>query len=116
LAMGCELDTSVTQECLGAAALVFVAGKERVVGAQASIGFERVGSTRMPDAEREELEGNALDIFRESDVKKPFANRALTSAHDQMWFPSIEEMQSAGVVTKTQGSVLMTDASRATSR
>ena len=93
------LTTYTSDECLSAAALVFISGKERVVEARAKIGFH---AGRLPGStfeQRQQMNADMRDAMRVSGVSEEFINRVLATPHEQMWYPSVEEMYRARVIT-----------------
>jgi hypothetical protein len=112
-----KLATCVHEKCLGTSTLVFLSGNERAVEVNARLGFCRVDLAAITGARRDKLNQMALEIFREADVSKEFANRALTTPRDQMWIPSKDDMRVAGVITSgCSGHALATGAEPQPSR
>lgn len=96
-----HLSVRAGEQCLGAAALVFLAANERAAEKEGQLGFERVDGHPLTGARRAQFEKLALDLFREAGVKKEFATRALSSRRGETWFPTLSELQLAGVITGT---------------
>jgi len=98
-----HLDTYSERGCYSACTLAFVAGKERTIHAQAKLGFHRpclLGwDTRSMQAEIE----LAKRYYMSAGVAEEFVARVQNTPHDQIWFPSPEELLAAGVITSTPG-------------
>ncbi len=104
LVTACDLTTTVREVCLGAAALVFIAGTERILEPGARVGFTCPNFDELASSRRDELEEKVVGIFREAGVKKDFAIQALSN--ESTWFPSITELREAGVITRDPGNDL----------
>ena len=95
-----DLDTYTSQYCLSAATLVFIAGKQRVVAEGAKLGFH--GGT-FPGMTVEQLQASD-EMVRQSmvtaGVARGFIDRALATPSRDMWYPSVDELRVAGVITQ----------------
>jgi len=89
--------TYTSEKCLSAATLVLIAGKERVMDANAAVGFHGglAGTTTQKRSDNRSF-GEAM---RAAGISDEFIDRVLATPNDDMWFPSFEEMLRAGVVT-----------------
>ncbi len=95
-----KLDTHVSDICTSACTLIFAAGQNRTMSKQARVGFhgyrlisyvETLNTTDEQDRDKA--------TFIEQGVKSDFIDRAYAVSHDDMWFPSENELRSAGVLT-----------------
>lgn len=94
------MDTYVRGTCLSACTLVFLAGRNRLLKDGARLGFHApaavaggVEGAQVIDGERRRLLlAGVPDWF----VAKVFAAR-----NDDMWFPTLDELRTAGVITGT---------------
>ena len=93
------LTTYTSEECLSAATFVFIAGKERVVGARGKLGFHRGSLPGMTELQRRACEESNREIMRSAGVSDDFINHVLATAPENMWYPSVEELRHAGVIT-----------------
>lgn len=93
------LITYTPEECLSAATLVFVAGKERVMAARAKIGFHGPSLPGMTDDQKQTGNESIRQAMRSAGISGEFIDRALATEPANMWYPTIEEMQNAGVIT-----------------
>lgn len=93
------LTTYTSEDCESAATLVLVSGQQRVIGANAKVGFH-AGS--LPGITLEQQRG-ADDLMRSTmqsaGVSAEFIEKVLATPSDQMWYPSFDEMIRNGVVT-----------------
>jgi hypothetical protein len=93
------LITYTSEECLSAATLVFIAGKERVVSARAKIGFHQSSLPGMTHEQRRASDDSLRHTMRLAGVSDGFISRVLATRPESMWYPSMEEMRRAGVIT-----------------
>ncbi len=94
------LSTYTSEYCLSAATLVFVAGKERVVGEGAKLGFHS-GSFPGLDAEQlKQVNEESLQAMRSAGVPEWFINQAFATSSADMWYPTLEELRRANVITR----------------
>jgi hypothetical protein len=94
-----NLETYTSSGCYSACTIAFIAGQERWLNPNAKIGFH---APAFPGMSREELLGAAEDqrrLMLAAGIPAPFISRALTTDSSSMWYPSIEELLSANVVT-----------------
>jgi hypothetical protein len=93
------LTTYTSEECDSAATLVFLSGKERVVEANARIGFHRWNLPGMTEEQKKDSQASLRQIMRSAGVSEAFISRVLATSPDDMWFPSVQQMRAAGVIT-----------------
>jgi hypothetical protein len=93
------LVTYTSEICLSAGTLVFIAGKERVVSARAKIGFHQAWLPGMTEWQRRSSDESLRQTMRHAGVSDDFITHVLATPHDRMWFPTIQEMRTAGVIT-----------------
>jgi Predicted periplasmic protein len=93
------LTTYTSEECESAATLVLMSGKERVVAANAKVGFHS-GTFPGLTAEQQRAANELVrSTMQSAGVSQEFINRVLATPPDQMWYPSIAEMFLDDVVT-----------------
>jgi hypothetical protein len=96
-----RLATASETGCWSACTLAFVAGQERTVHARATLGFHRPCLPGVaPHILRQELELQQR-YYAAAGVAAAFVGRVQQTPPDQMWFPSLEELRHAGVITQT---------------
>jgi len=93
------LTTYTSEECLSAATLVFIAGKERVVSTRAKIGFHQGWFPGMTKQQRRASDEALRQTMLLAGVSDDFVTHVLATPHESMWYPTIQEMRRAGVIT-----------------
>ncbi|HTD17353.1 MAG TPA: SH3 domain-containing protein [Chthoniobacterales bacterium] len=94
-----NLTTYTSEYCLSAATLVLMAGKERVIEANAKVGFHAGSFPGLTAEQQRESDVLLQSIMHSAGVSQQFVDRVLRTPPDQMWYPSFEEMRLAGVIT-----------------
>jgi len=94
-----KMTTYVSVSCESAATLIFLAGHERYVANGAKVGFHASSFLGVSGAKFPFLNGETRSAMAAAGVDERFINRALAEPSSTMWFPSIDEMIKAGVVT-----------------
>jgi hypothetical protein len=94
-----HLATEVSRECSSACTFVFVAGRERVLLPSGRIGFHACrGSTWRDDCDM----SDELRFFKNAGVDEKFIKKGQRVPSDDMWYPTVEELFAAHVITGTQ--------------
>lgn len=100
LLVGAGVRTVVTRTCASACTSMFLAGKERVIGAKARLGFHRSYSiTGDFGTGWSETDHEKARWMRESGVKEEFIQKALEKPGWDLWVPSHEELLNSGYAT-----------------
>ena len=101
-----SLDTAVKTYCASACTMIFVAGRERILNTDAELGFHRCRSVLWFDAFLYDDEHNAelAEYFRSKGVSKAFADKVISVPNDDVWYPPLDQLFAAGVVTTTSNS------------
>ena len=101
-----SLDTAVKTHCASACTMIFVAGRERILSADAELGFHRCRSVLWFDAFLYDDEHNAdlAGYFQSKGVSKAFADKVISVPSDDVWYPPLDQLLAAGVVTATSNS------------
>jgi hypothetical protein len=96
-----SLSTAVKTYCDSACTLIFVAGRKRVLEARGELGFHRCRSVLWFDAFLYDDDHNAelADYLRSKGVSKNFADKVISVPNDDAWYPSLDQLFAAGVVT-----------------
>lgn len=111
------LATYVEQYCASACTQIFVAGRERIIGREAALGFHqavgldlRGNPTRSNPATDRTLMPTVVFALNGNDtlrlayelagLDKTFIAKVLTKSHDDMWNPTVEELTAARVITR----------------
>ncbi len=95
------LDTHVLGRCSSACTTAFIAGRTRSLGPEGRLGFHRHWMAAdypvyLVDAEAEMAED--LAFYEAQGIVPAFLARVFAAPHDDLWFPSAEELLAAGVV------------------
>ena len=94
-----NLITYTSEYCLSAATLVLMAGKERVIAANAKVGFHAGSFPGLTVEQQREADDLVRSTMQSAGVSQRFIDRVIATPADQMWYPSFEEMRINGVVT-----------------
>ncbi|MDA8747321.1 hypothetical protein N9M66_03820 [Litoreibacter sp.] len=95
-----NLATHVSGTCASACTIVLAAGHVRSMEQGSRIGFHsyRLISTVATLSPSDEQERDKSELAAQG-ISVEFLDRAFATPHDQMWFPSTEELRAAGVLT-----------------
>ena len=112
-----RLNTYVEHYCASACTQVFVAGRERTLGAEAELGFHQAvgldgkgATSKLAAATTRQLTAvtvfgiNGNDTLRlayeQAGIDQPFIAKALARGHDDMWMPTPAELRQSHVITR----------------
>jgi hypothetical protein len=95
-----ELTTYTSTECASACLLAFLSGKERLLAKGARLGFHQASIAGVGGPIAEGGDGEFKDLFRRKGLPEEFIRKALTTSPNDMWYPTEDELLSAGVVTE----------------
>jgi hypothetical protein len=93
------MTTYISVECESAATVIFLAGRERYVANGAKVGFHAGSFPGMLTSQLFELNAGVREAMLTAGVNADFIERALATPPTEMWYPSVDEMIQAGVVT-----------------
>lgn len=93
------LTTYTSEQCLSAATLVLLSGKERVIAADAKVGFHAGSLPGATDEQQRGMDSLVRSIMQSAGISDKFITRVLATPPDQMWYPVFDEMLEARVVT-----------------
>ncbi len=95
-----QLDTLVQGKCYSACTEVFLAGKRRFVGTDASFGFHQSGYTGRPlDTQWSITEHESAIFYRERGVSREFSQIALNTSYYGLWRPHVYDVKISGFAT-----------------
>jgi ATP-dependent protease ClpP protease subunit len=94
-----ELDVKVSNECLSACTFVLLAGRNRIASPTAWIGFHRPSGQAPNKAVEENLVRRSMILYRRTGLPEDFVSRIQQTSNDNMWFPRMDELKAAGVIT-----------------
>lgn len=94
------LSTVVRRKCASACAVVFIAGRDRVLVPGAKLGFHRALSPAWDDALYTDAAYNdgAVDYLKSKGITESFARKAFSVPNSDIWYPSADELLAAGVI------------------
>jgi hypothetical protein len=112
-----RLDTHVEYYCASACTLIFVGGRERVIGREAQLGFHQAvvvdkngiaKRVRQPTDRKlvptQVVGVNGNDtlrlIYQQAGIDQAFIARVLDTRHSDMWTPPASELLAARVITR----------------
>jgi hypothetical protein len=98
-----QLDTHVENYCYSVCTLVFAAGKQRVVNADAEIGFHGYSFDmpgRYPTVNPLEEQKKDQFYLESRGIKAAFLKRAFATDAKTLWKPTRVELYAAGFITK----------------
>ncbi len=95
------LDTYSLKGCYSASTIAFISGEKRFLGTGANLGFHQYRVVegdldRFVNMKKEQEED--LRIFKRKGVKKEFLEKLYDTSHEDVWYPTIDELLSAGVI------------------
>lgn len=95
--------TYVETYCLSACTVLFLAGKTRVIGPEAALGFHRAWREEKDEKklshDTQATNAVLLDRLLQRGVDDDFAERVLATPGTDMWYPSQQELLENGVIT-----------------
>ncbi len=97
-----ELTTYTETGCRSACTIAFLAGKERVLDEQAKLGFHQASFTGLLYSNKlKEVDEAAKRYFLSASINPDFIEKAFSTPGDEMWYPALDVLIEAGVVTHT---------------
>lgn len=95
-----NLITYSKTQCLSACPIVFLAGKEKLLGNSAKLGFHSVSFGSVSGSEVEELNKSLISQLEQAKVPSWFVTKVSKVGSEDMWNPSTDELINAGVIDK----------------
>ena len=93
------LDTLVEDQCASACTIALIAGRQRIAGPGAAIGFHQPTFPGLAEHERALMIADMRRLYGEGGVSGAFLERVLRVAPDDMWYPTQAELLAARVIT-----------------
>jgi hypothetical protein len=96
-----RLNTEAQEYCMSACTLVLLAGKERAATAAAQVGFHQPQFPGVSAAEQGMMISDMRAMYVKAGVAPDFLDKALSVPPESMWFPTVDELISAKVITSS---------------
>jgi GYF domain 2 len=94
-----KLVTYVSDECVSACPLIFLAGRERWIGDRGKLGFHRPYYSGLVDFDRFGISSQEGKYLRSFGVPENFVAKVLSTPGSSMWYPSGEDLARAHVIS-----------------
>jgi hypothetical protein len=95
-----KLITYSKTQCLSACPIVFLAGKEKLLGDSAKLGFHSASFGDVSGSKVEELNMSLLTQLEKANVPSWFIKKVSKVSSEDVWHPTTEELIKAGVIDK----------------
>jgi hypothetical protein len=95
-----NLSTYVSHQCLSACTIIFLSGRERLITAQARIGFHQPDIPGLSQEGRREIIDAEVKRLRGLGMSQAFALKANQAPPNDMWFPSNSELLAEKAATR----------------
>lgn len=95
-----KLITYSKTQCLSACPIVFLAGKKKLLGDSAKLGFHSASFGDVSGSEVEELNKSLLSQLEEAKVPSWFIKKVSKINSEDVWYPSTDELIKAGFIDK----------------
>ncbi|MEN8210225.1 MAG: hypothetical protein ABFR31_00785 [Thermodesulfobacteriota bacterium] len=95
------LDTYCFKNCSSACTIVFIGGARRFLGSNARLGFHqyRLDSDKInPVVDIQDEQKKDLAIYKSQMINNTFLNKIFEKTQNEIWFPTHDELLTAGVV------------------
>lgn len=93
------LATYSLEHCMSACTTAFIGGTTRILGANAKLGFHRYKTYSVyPPIDVDSEQAKDMEVFSGQGIDPTFLTKMYNTSHDEMWYPDIDELLSAGVV------------------
>lgn len=97
-----DLQTFSLDKCLSSCTTAFVAGTIRTLGSNARLGFHQYKTYSVfPGIDVEQEQSKDMAIFVKQGVSPEFLEKIFLRPPEEMWWPEIDELLSAGVIHQT---------------
>ena len=97
------LDTYCFKNCSSACTIAFIGGTRRFLGLKARLGFHqyRLDSDKInPVVDIEDEQKKDLAIYKNQMINDTFLNKIFEKSQNEIWFPTHDELLTAGVVDR----------------
>jgi hypothetical protein len=95
-----NLSTYVSNQCLSACTIIFLSGRERLITAQARLGFHQPDMAGLTEEGRRDAINEEIKRLRSLGMSQAFAVKANQAPPGDMWFPSTPELLAEKAATQ----------------
>jgi hypothetical protein len=95
-----NLDTYVRTECISSCTLLFLAGKNKLLGNGAKLKFHSASIGSVSGHNVKEISQKFQEAYLDEGIPKWFVNKVINTPSNTLWEPSNDELMRAGVVDK----------------
>lgn len=98
-----NLDTYTIKGCYSACVTAFISGNKRFLAKGANIGFHQYNMAYeglVPYFDMSYEQEKDLNIYKRQGVSQRFLDKMFRAKHDDLWYPTIDEMLDASVIHK----------------
>jgi len=92
-----RIDTFVDSQCASACTIAFLAGQRRIVTHNARLGFHRFSRQGKDTGVGEPM---LMRYYWVAGIAQGFIDRVAITPPEEVWYPAVEEMRAAGVITE----------------
>lgn len=104
-----QLSTYTQTGCYSACVHAFIAGKERILHEGALLGFHHSSFPGLPYKWLKDEDEKTKQDYLDAGISKEFIEKAFSFSGEEMWFPSLQELIDAGVITHAYDGISLTD-------
>ena len=94
-----RLNTEAQEYCMSACTVVLLAGKERSATSRARIGFHQPQFPGITPDDQAAIVADMRAMYLKAGVDGDFLDKVVRVAPDNMWFPTVDELLDAKVIT-----------------
>jgi hypothetical protein len=95
-----RLDTYVESTCLSACTIVLIAGRDRAASPNARIGFHHPRFLVSNAETTRRAVSLTRRLYDDAGITSAFTDRVLATPFESMWYPTLQEMRLANVITR----------------
>lgn len=103
------LKTQIDGACESACTMLYLAGKEKILSSDASVGFHSPSLPGVTDEEIRQSGSHMRDAYVRANLPADFINKALETPSTQMWYPNLRELASVNAVDRVTPELVVLD-------